>query len=274
MYLHQTSSINSSFKKKRRASFFKRSGVILVLVIIILSFLVWLSRTEKVRVQHITISGDSSISQDDILNVVKADMEKKYLWIIGTDNFILLNKGRVEQDILSNYKKIESAEISFSDMNSIDVKVTNRVASSFWCLGTPMDAKNCFFMDQNGLVFSEAPNIPGSDMFRYFGSITENFVGASYFDRDEFQKMGKFISDMKAISFDPISFNAVDAHEYETYLSSGGKVLLNDQKGFEASFVKLKALVDNGYVKTTPDFLKRINYIDLRFGDKVSFKLR
>jgi hypothetical protein len=75
------------------------------------------------------------------------------------------------------------------------------------------------------------------------------------------------------MNLQPESFAAINEHEYEVKLLLGGTIFLNDKKTLEKSLINLQALIDGGYIKTDEAFLKRIKYIDLRYGNKVDFKL-
>jgi hypothetical protein len=63
------------------------------------------------------------------------------------------------------------------------------------------------------------------------------------------------------MNFRPTGFSAISEHEYEVYILGGGKILVNDKRSFESSLQNLQALVDNKYIKTDSEFLKKIKYI-------------
>ena len=133
--------------------------------------------------------------------------------------------------------------------------------------------KDCYFMDSDGFVFQEAPVFSKDTFTEYFGLITEtNPVGQYYFNNN-FKNISSLFNILKKMSFEPEYFNAINEHEYEIYILGGGKILMNDKKSFESSLINLQALVSDGYIKTDTDSIKKIKFVDLRFGNKVNFEL-
>lgn len=264
------SNINSSLKKRRRLGISKRIGIWAIFILFFISLFILGLTWQKVRIQSVSILGNSSVSDKEISNIVEKDLSDRYLWIIPTDNWLLIQKSKIRNEILQSIPKIHSVLISFDSLNSINVSVAERVAEYVWCSNKTSSYKKCYFMDENGFIFGYAPDFSGNLFPEFFGLIQkENPVGESYFDSKKFSEISQFFSALNAMQFNPVSFNAVDEHEYEVYLSGGGKIIANDEKTFTKDIENLQAVIDNGYIKIDPDSLKKIKYIDLRFGNKV-----
>ncbi len=268
--MHSTSKINSTLSKRRRLSRFKKVGYNIIFALFFISLLVLGLTSEKVQVKAVTISGDLSVSEVDILSIVEENLSERHLFIIRTDNFFLLKRGEIKEEVLNKLKKIESVGLSFHGLNRIEVSVSERVAKYLWCNATPTTYKNCYFMDNDGFIFTEAPDFSGNPFPKYFGLIkAENPIGQNYFEIDRFKEISQFFKTLADMKFGPVSFNSIDIHQYEIYLSSGTKIIFDDKKDLAKNTVNLQALIDNGYVKTELDSLRKIKYIDLRFGNKV-----
>lgn len=267
------SNIGITLNKKRKMGFLKKLGVYFIFVLFFVSLGVWALTTEPLQIKDVVISGNSSISSADITSVVRTEMGIDYLWIIQTNNIFLLRRSNIKNKILDTFKKIGSVNISIRGIDKITVSVTERESKYLWCTGQPTDYSNCYFMDSDGFIFEQAP-IFSNDIFpKYFGLIDiKNPIGLYYFGGD-FKKISSLYDLLNRMSFSPQCFNAIDQHEYEVCLPGGGKILINDEKDFESSLINLQALVDNNYIKTDSDSLKKIKYIDLRFGNKVNFSL-
>lgn len=271
--MRSRSNIVSTLRKRRRTSFLRKTLVFLIWLIVIFSLFVGTLYWQKVRIENVSVSGDSIIPEENILQIAKKNLEYKYLYVIPTDNIALIRRTAIKNDLFENYKKIKSVKISFMDLKNIDISISDREIDALWCQGNPAKPGNCFFMDKDGFVFSDAVSITGRELIRYFGFIAkENPLGETFFERKKMDEIKMFVSLLEGLNMQTSSFYAKG--EYEVYLSSGGRIILDDGKTLEKSFTNLKALVDNGYIKTNEEFLRRIDYIDLRFGDKVSFKLK
>ena len=268
--MRPTSKINSSLNKRRRLSLLKKVGYITIFVLFFLSLLVLGLTNDKIQIKSVSITGNISVPKEDILNIVNNNLDKKYLYIIRTDNFFLLKRWTIKREILRDMKKVRDVNISFSGLDAFEVSITERVGKYIWCDSTT--TSKCYFMDEDGLVFTEAPEFSGHPFQEYSGLIMENPIGQSYFNNVRFKQIAQFFSALDNMKLEPKLFNAVDEHKYEVRLFSGSKIIVDDKKSFERNIQDLQAVIDNGYIKADTQSLKKIQYIDLTFGNKVIFK--
>ena len=267
------SNVGASLNKKRHVSLIKKILAYFIFTLFFLSLLILGLTREEVIIKDIVISGNASVPTEDIMKIVENNINNNYLWIIRTDNILLLRRGKIKNEILSDIKKINEVSISIRAVDKIEISVKERESKNLWCDGTPTSSKNCYFMDLSGFIFEKAA-VFSSDIFpKYFGLITdENPIGQLYL-RENFSKVIGLFNKLKEMSFEPKSINAINVHEYEVYLLGDGKIILNDKKSFESSLLNLQALINDGYIKNDKESIKKIKYIDLRFGNKVNFEL-
>lgn len=271
--MFQRSTISTSLKRKRKISLAKKIFAYFIFILFFISLFVLGLTTEQARIKIVSVSGNLSVPYSDIMKITDNEMGLHYMFIIPTNNILLLRKSEIKKRILNEIPKIGSVDILLRGIDRIEIAVVERESKYLWCKGSVAEQKGCYYMDPNGFVFQEAPQFSDNTFAKYFGLISKlDPIGQFYF-RDSFRNISNLFEALKRMSFEPVYFNASDEHEYEVYLSGGGKILLNDEKSFESSLTNLQALMDNGYIKTDSDFLKKINYIDLRFGNKVNFQL-
>jgi cell division septal protein FtsQ len=267
------SNISATLRNKRHASFRKKIFAYFIFALFFISLGVLGLTTNEVRIKEVKVSGNPSVLTEDIVNAANTEINKYYFWIIPTDNILLLRRTEIQNDILNNIKEIGSVKILINGINKIEIEVMERESKNLWCKGVPINIGNCYFMDSDGFVFEEAPTFSANAFPEYFGLIAdENPIGKYYF-KDNFKNISNLYNMFKKISFEPKYFNALDEHEYEIYISGGGKIFINDGRSFESELVNLQALVSNGYIKNDAKSLNKIKYIDLRFGNKVNFEL-
>ncbi len=275
------SNINSSLRGGRRREHIKHFGLWIIFILLLISLCILALTWQGIRIHDFKIYGNESVTTKQISDIVDEKLNERYIGIIPTDNFLLLKRGEIEQEILNNIKKINSVSVSFKDLNNVEVYVSERVPQSLWCDGTPIMYTGCYFMDRNGFIFASAPEISGNTFMKYFGLVNEsnststkmaNPIGQSYFEPNVYSNMSRFNKILVQMKFDPIAFNAISIHEYEVSLGLSGKIYLNDKKTFERDIVDLQALIDGGYVKNDLESLQKLQYLDLRYGNKVIIK--
>ncbi len=271
--MRERSTIGVILKKKKRASTAKRIGVWAVFIVFFISLAVLGLTAYQVRVHDVVITGNSAVHTADIAAVADTLLDKRYLGIVATDNILLLDRAGIKNTLLATFKNIHTVEISFSGLNTLHISVTERLMQSLWCAGMPDHPGACFFMDSDGFVFAKATSTAIS-IPRYFGLIASSSpIGESYASSSFFALLAKVFDTVRAMQFAPYAFSAQSIDEYEITLKGGGILYLNNGKPFSQSLMNLQALIDNGYIKTDDGFLKKIQYIDLRYGNKVDFKL-
>lgn len=268
------SNIGASLNKKRQASFFKKLLAYFIFLIIILSLAIWGLNNAKAQIKTITVSGNASVSTEDIMKLADSELNYHHLLVIPTNNILLLRRDQIENDIVNNIPKIYFANVSIKGINKIEIIVKERKAAGLWCKGVPIsNPVDCYFMDLNGFIFEKAATSSGNVFPEYFGQIMmANPVGQFYF-KDNFKNISGLYGSLKNMSFEPQYFNAANKNEYEVYILGGGKILFDNEESFQSSLTNLQALVDNGYIKTASSSLQKLNYIDLRFGNKVPFEM-
>ncbi|MFA5934863.1 MAG: hypothetical protein WC827_03205 [Candidatus Paceibacterota bacterium] len=269
------SKISSSLCNKRRIALVKKIGVIFIFSLFFISLFVLFLTTDKIKIKNIVINGNSSVSTEEITKIVREVLDEKYLLIIPTDNFFLLQRFEIPEETLINFKKIKVVDVSLYGFDTLKISVIERVSESFWCFGSPEDSKDCYFMDSSGFIFAQAPSFTNNILIKYYGLISKaDPVGENYFSSDKFEKIKYFISELKKMGFDPESFFAINEHQYEISLSGGAKIVFDDKEDLLENLLKLKTLIGNDYIKTDKDSISKINHIDLRYGNKVHYDFK
>ena len=269
------SKISLNLNKKRKIAFVKKIGVIFVLVLFLISLFILFLTTEKIKIKKIEISGNLTVSDAEIISVVKKELEEKYLWIIPTDNIFFLQRFEIQRDVFEGIKKIKNVKVVLDNFNILKIKVLERDSDSLWCLGSPDDPKDCYFMDGSGFIFSKAPDFTKNIFIKYYGFIFgDDPIGKNYFLEEKFREIKNFISEIKKIGFEPELFFAIDEHQYEIIVLGDVKIMFDDKEGFSKNILKLNTLIENDYIKTNLESISRIKHIDLRYGNKVHYDFK
>ncbi len=264
------SRIRSSVHRRKRLSLYKKALYIFIFILFFISLFILGLTWQKIRIQNVQVTGNSVIDKNEIENIAENVLSERYVWLVPTDNFLLFKGGEIKNQILNDYKKINTVHISYSDFpNSIDIEISDRSPEYLWC-ATEAD---CYFMDKDGFVYEKAPMLTPNPYMEFFGNIQDDAIGKNYLQM-KFSDISEFLKSIKDLKLNPIVFRALDEHEYELQLSEGGRILLNDKNSFEKYLKNIQTLINNGFLKTDIESLKKLDYVDLRFGNKVPIKLK
>jgi hypothetical protein len=129
-------------------------------------------------------------------------------------------------------------------------------------------------MDRSGYIFTESADFSTGVLFTYYGLVDgKEPIGKTYLPQDKFKELNSFIDSLKLLRMTPVGLNSLGADDFEIYLSNGGKIIFSSHEPFLTTFENLETVVAEQQ-RLYPDFLTRLDYVDVRFTSKVFVKLK
>jgi cell division septal protein FtsQ len=259
--------------RKKKIFYAKLYLGIFVLVCLMVGF-VYLSRYQKILIQKVNISGNNAIMTDQIKELVDQKLTGHYLLVFPRNDIFIFSEKGIEKLILDTYRRISNVKIKINNLREITVNVTERDGKYLWC----DQQEKCFFMDSTGYIFDDAPTFSGNAYLKFYGVFQEpdEKIGQYILPSVEFARLIKFYNSLSD-SLLPIRVSALSIEEngeYKLFLEgTEGKIVFKKENDFDK-------LVENfnSAVKSEPlvsDLAKKLGslqYIDLRFDNKVYFK--
>lgn len=262
-------------KKKTREKNLKIALAILVLVIVV-GVPVYLARTSRFLIAHIDLRGNSVTNNEDIERIVASNLSGSYLWIFPRSNAALYPKDIIRKDLMTNIPRLRSVEFELEGATLLHITVEERTPAVLYCadVTVPASPAECYFADESGTIFSQAPAFSG-DVYLTYGRIApfEFPMGQNILPADEFARTRSFVKEMNALGIFPRVF-LIAGDEYHLLLSNGAKVLVNRKDNLGEIYSNLEAFFSDASIRKESNFLDRILYIDLRFDNKVFYKFR
>ncbi len=272
----------SVMKRRRRAL---KIRLILTFLSIILLFLgiVFLSRLSSIRIQKIYSSGNTILSDDDILSSTRELLSGNIYFLFPRNNILYFSRANIERELLLKYPEIEKAKVSFKNFQSISVIVKEREPKALWCaegdisLDTEegiQSEESCYLVDGNGLIFRKAGDYTASWFLKFEGGILGNPIGQSVMDKEEFKTSLLFT---EALSKDNLSIKRILIKEggvREGEFNVGGKIIWNADQNLLAIITNLKTLIKNPEFKGKKDGVLSVEYIDIQNSNKIFYKAR
>jgi hypothetical protein len=263
-------------KKKKRNIRILKTSVVAIFIICSVIGLAMLTRSNRAKIHSITISGNNLVPAGELKKIAESATASAFLGFFKKDNIVLYPKGVTEQSIANNFKSIQKVDISFKTANDLEVKVVEHKPSYLWCASRTEVPKNCFYMDDTGYIFSEAPIFSGNIFFIYYGLIdSKNAIGSTYLSAETLKSLKTFVEGIKTLGADPRGLLTYGVDNYELVLYPYSKIMFNSKTDFLRTFGNLEAVVKKQVQATGKDnFFKNLDYIDLRFASKAYFKMK
>jgi len=254
----------SQMRLKRRRLFWVRFSIIIFFLLVIVLGLAIFSGHEKVIIKSVTISGNASITEDEILNIVNRDISRRYGYLFARKNYLIFPRFQIKKDLLTEIKTIKDLDISWAGWGEINISIIERKAHSVWC-GDDIKIINgeCFLVDSNGYVYKKAPVFSGSIYVKNYGQLT----GEYFLDSHVYGQIFEIIKILEENNIKVISVY-YDGFDYYFGLEAGPDIIFNDKTSFKQSFQNLFTAIESDNLDLF-NGADKINYIDLRFDNKI-----
>jgi len=265
-------------KKKKHKILFKKIFFLVFLFILILIGLSFFSKWQKLNINNIQISGNKVIETKMIEDVVKEKITGNYLWIFPKTNFLFYPKIEIKTELANKFKRLKNISLNVQNLQTLNVSLDERTALYTYCGLAPaeLDDKNqkCYFMDDSGFIFDEAPYFSGEVYLKFYGET------GPYFFEPNFAKLILFKETLEKIGIKPVVFFVEDTGDIKIFLTSttaqlGPFINLKADADFNQLIENLQSILTTEPLQT--EFKTKyasLLYIDLRFGNKVYYKFK
>jgi hypothetical protein len=244
------------------------------LAIFILS--VYLSHLKSLNISDVEIVGNKVVDTDAIKTRVQKEIAGKYLWLFPKTNILIYPEASIEKQLKSKFQRIKDISLSLKDNKILEVSLTEREAKYTWC-GTTTNQDQCYFLDEDGYIFDKAPYFSGEVYFKFYGS---GNVG-SYFFKQNFQPLVSFKDILIGIGLKPVALYITPDGDVEVFLSGENRTGVGPYITFkiDADFQNIAenleaALTTEPLQSEFKNKYSSLQYIDLRFGNKVYYKFQ
>lgn len=274
-------------KRKRKIILWKFLAILFA-VILTVGGIAWGLSRPGLRIARIEVTGNSVLGTDEITSFVDKELSGKYFFLFPKDSILLYPKEHIQKDLLDSFKRILSIEVDAQGLTTLSIIVNERKPHSLWC-GKTLSDKDiegdtpCYFMDEEGFLFAQAPHFGDNVYVEFYGPIYEAAIststlsaipiGSIFLPIPEFKTITLFRELFGRIGLNITAVIAMDAGDLTFTMREGGKVLLNKKQDpmrlvsdIESAF--RTELGDPG----DPLIRKRVLYIDARFTNKIFFK--
>ena len=265
-------------KKKKHKILRRKIFFLICFFILILVGLSFFSKWENININDIQILGNKVIETKMIESVVKEKIIGNYLWFFPKTNFLFYPKGQIKKELADKFKRLKNISLNIQNFKTLNIFLTERTALYTYCGLAPaeLDASNqkCYFVDNSGYIFDEAPYFSGEVYLKFYGKTD------SYFFQPNFNKLISFKETLQKIGVKPVVFFVEDNGDMKVFLSSttsqlGPFINLKADTDFNQVIENLQSVLTTEPLKT--EFKTKYSsllYIDLRFGNKVYYKLK
>ena len=275
-------------KKKKKQVFIRKIVIFGVLFVLLLVSLVFISRINRLNFYDINVSGNKIIDTTTVQKVVEEKLSGKYIWLFPKTNIFLYPKTGLKEELANAFKRFKSIEISSQNVNTLHIEVAERSPEYLWC-GNTLPAiderRTCYFLDTEGYIFDEAPYFSGEVYFKFYGETELSKDGGnpsgSHIAPQNFSNLISFKNTLAEIGLKPATLYIGNDDNLKMGLSrarttgAAAEILFKKDSDLQKISENLKAALNAEPLQSKfKNEYSSLEYIDLRFGNKVYYKFR
>ncbi len=247
--------LKSSSKKGKR--FYKVLSIVLLIIFLIFIFWfvygsVWqIKKIEVLNAKHT----DVQLLKSDLDNLLK----QKTLFIIPNDHIVLLSKKKIEHFILNTYPSVEEVVVDKTIDKEIIIKIKDRKATGVWC------DQNCFFFDDEGVLFKNSFEFTGA-IFAIWKDLNSSTT-LNFYDK----------AACMDICIDKDFINFLSKNKIKKVNIKGEELIMDTEYGYSIKAMNNSTSTIrnmNYFLNKYEENLNALDYVDIRFIDKIFYKMR
>ncbi len=268
------------YQRQKRHSFYIQLSLVIFLIIALICGTIYIAHRLSLRISAVTVSGGLRISADDLSHESLTFLSGSYLFAFPKNNALIYPHDALETYLKDHFKRIDTISVTRTNFHTLNVAITERKPVALWCGAAPTHPETCYFMDNTSTIFAEAPEFSGDAYFKYYGEVPLDPIGSQYLaSSTEFADLAVFVAATRDLNLRPeylITQSSPETKEIQGTLviSGGGKIYFDTQIPLQKVVENLKALLlrTPGLTPSLTHALP-IDYIDLRYGNKLFYKL-
>lgn len=214
----------------------------------------------------------------DIRVAINNSLSGNYALVIPRRFIFGIRSSSIEERLQAALPRFATIAVAKQFPHVLAVSFTKRVFFALLCNDTTKtDIHSCGYIDRMGFVYEDAPEASGSLIVKIKSDIPDVKVGMRAIDESTVRQMSLLgdgvgrIAGLRLISYE-LSGQAPDELRMHVAPSTGGgfTLIVKKNDNLEAVLRILRTVLD----EEIKDNRSKLDYVDLRLGNKVFFKLR
>jgi len=274
-------------KKKRRRKIIRLS-ILFVLIFAGLVFgLSCLSREKHITIDKIKVTGAYVLGEEEITEIAKEELAGRYLYLFARNNTFIYPKVDIQESLLKNFPRIEELTIGLNGLKELEINITERKGEFLYCGNKIPENKidigdNCYFLNDEGLIFDEAPYFSGDIYFKFYIPLADDSdpLGKKILDGDKFHELAYFFNKINKTGLKTVYFELGSDGINNLYLEQKNnlynpKIIFKDEDSLDVLLENFTlAMKKDEFSNELMSKYNTLDYIDLRFKNKILYKFR
>lgn len=224
------------------------------------------SHLQQLAVADISIAGAKLLPVELLATAVKDDLNTPGFHLFSRKNVLLYPKSKIESELSSDFPRIKEVSVARESLlaAALVVTVQERAPYATWCRGS-----SCYVFDSRGFIFAEKTEVPEKSYVFYGGLLpTAEPIGQTFLE-GRLPEIIALLDSLGAAGYGANGFSVDSEKDFTIMLGSGQKLLASFDISSDQLLHNLTTTLEAEALK---DKFETLEYIDLRFGNKVYYK--
>lgn len=221
---------------------------------------------EQLAVSDVSVSGVQQLAPESLAHSVQTHLSSDNFELFSRKNIFLYPKHAIEAGLSQEFPRIKTVEVARQSLlaSALVVTVEERAPYATWCKDSA-----CFVFDSRGFIFAEKTETPEREYVFYGGLVATKSAIGQVFLEGRLHGVITLMDALKNAGYPPQSFTVSSETDFAITLASGQQLL--------GSFVQtndefLRNLTTTLESESLQGKFETLQYIDLRFGNRVYYK--
>ena len=231
----------------------------------------YVSYLPQFSIQSVTVVGAQQVSPRLVSEYAQTILDDGSYHFLSRKNILLYPGVAIERAIANYFPRIASASVSRPDFSSTDlvVTVTERQLFALWCASPD----TCYQMDNGGFIFASASSTSATSTEYIFhgGIATSTSPIGQTFVSAHLPALTALLTELGQAGFTPDGASVDNDTDFSVPLQSGYLIKGSFGENADTLVKNLQLVLGSDALQGNTD---QLEYVDLRFGDRVYYKLK
>lgn len=229
-------------------------------------------RSPKLQITTVTVEGAEVLDAEEIKISVMDMLSGKALWIFPRTSTLLVQTETLEKKLSHAFSRIQSVTVKRDNAQGLVVQIQEYKGVFLWC----ETKETCFFMDKNGIVYSDAPIFSGTAYPKIFSGAPKGTLPFSGLSPENLTLITALETQLVRIGITPSEFHFINNRELQVdflHNKDTARFIVDPTVAVDTSLDYLFS-----GIRTEPlsglfhDASKKLLYIDVRYPNNIVYK--
>jgi len=229
----------------------------------------FVSHMERFAITDIKVDGAQQLSANALTAAVQSGLSDNIFRIFSKANMFIYPRTQIEEELAGRFPRIKDVELSRPGLlaQAVVVTVQERQPYAKWCADSM-----CYFLDAGGFIFAEADaSAPTTSYVFNMGLIPKQGPIGQTFLHGRLIGIVHFLELLAAAGYEPQGIRVENEKDFSVSLTDGPTLMVPFDADGEKVVHDLQLALEADSVR---DRGAELEYVDLRFGNRVYYKFK